>query len=156
MKSHLYRLAFACALAAGCGGQPSPSDSSSDAVSLSSLPDLPGCESQALAGKRYGDLNARPLAGYNGLYVIYSQSTPLCIDTLQDAASVFHAFIVTDWTASNPMPGDPGQPASTNGGATGSNPMPGDPGQAGSNPMPGSPGKTLDRYSSNPMPGDVH
>ena len=152
MKSHLYRVAFACVLAAGCGAQPSPSDSSSNAISLSALPDLPGCA--ARAGKSYPDMSARPIVGYNGLYVIYTQNTPLCIDTLQDAAAVFHEFIPTDWAASNPMPGDPGQPGG--GGSAVSNPMPGDPGQAGSNPMPGQGGKTLDRYSSNPMPGDVH
>jgi len=155
MKSRLHSVVFACALVAGCGAQPSPSDSSSDEISLSSLPDLPGCE--ARAGKVYPNMNARPLAGYSGLYVIYSQNTPLCIDTLQDAAAVFHTLIPTDWAASNPMPGDPQQPTTSGGGgATGSNPMPGDPSNAGSNPMPGQGGKTLDRYSSNPMPGDTH
>lgn len=149
-----YRILFACALVAGCGGQPSPSDSSSDSVALGSLPNLPGCS--AHAGKSYPNMSARPLAGANGLYVIYSQNTPLCIDTLTDAASVFHTFIATDWTASNPMPGDPGQPAGGGSGSAGSNPMPGDPSTAGSNPMPGQGGKTLDRYSSNPMPGDTH
>jgi hypothetical protein len=134
-------LLLAGCLWAGCASDGSEAASESEAVQLATLPDLPGCES---GGLRHGALSARPIAGARDLYVIYSDGSPLCIDSMEGAAHSFNCFIVLDAASSNPMPGH-------GGGIQSSNPMPGtDP--ASSNPMPGT-----DPGGSNPMPGQpVH
>jgi hypothetical protein len=127
-----------CMALAACGG--APSDSSSEEVQLSGLPDLPGC-SAALGQEPHGKLSATPLANAPGLYVIYDGPKPLCIDTLGDASRSFGG----EFTASNPMPGQTGGGAGSNGSSNaGSNPMPGQIHSqngvvviGGSNPMPG-------------------
>jgi hypothetical protein len=127
-----------CMALAACGG--APSDSSSEEVQLSGLPDLPGC-SATMGEQPHGLLTALPLANSSGLYVIYDGKKPLCIDTLSDASRSFGG---ANLAASNPMPGQTGGGAGSNGSNAGSNPMPGQVHSqngvvviGGSNPMPG-------------------
>jgi hypothetical protein len=132
------RFGICLALAAGCAGPPIVS-SSSEAVQVSGSLDLPGCASvtsdHALTVVKTGDADR---------YLVYDGEQPLCVDTRAGLASI---GVVHDESAaaavpgelgrvrrgsSNPMPGSPIDPVS-------SNPLPGtDPGD--SNPMPGRPG----------------
>ena len=130
-------LVIGLSLAGGCAGAGDFTGApASEGLQVSTLPNLPGCEGQAANGR----LSARAIAGGDGLYVVYEDGRALCIDTLAGATDSLGTVGVDD-ASSNPMPGLGHQ--------SWSNPMPGDPGDpAASNPMPG-----IDPGGSNPMPG---
>ncbi len=129
-------LAAAGTLASGCAGDVSPTASNAQTIQLATLPSLPGCSDVRDVG---GDLSARPIAGVDDLYVVFSGDAAVCIDSREGIVARFGDAV--GFATSNPMPGE-GQRAW-------SNPMPGSPGDpCSSNPMPG-----IDPLSSNPMPG---
>ncbi len=130
-------LAAAGTLASGCAGDNSPTASNAQTIQLASLPSVPGCsEVRAVVA---GDLSARPIAGVDDLFVVFSGDTAVCIDSREGIEARFGEACAI--ASSNPMPGE-GQRAA-------SNPMPGNPGDpCTSNPMPG-----IDPLNSNPMPG---
>jgi hypothetical protein len=130
-------LAAAGTLASGCAGDNSPTSANAQSIQLAALPNVPGCgEIRAVIG---GDISAKPIAGVDDLYVVFSNDTAVCIDSREGIEARFGA--TCSFAASNPMPGE-GQRAY-------SNPMPGNPGDpCSSNPMPG-----IDPLNSNPMPG---
>ncbi len=132
-------LAAAGTLASGCSSASSPTSSNAQTIQLASVPDVPGCgDVRAVIG---ADLSARQIAGVDDLYVVFDGDSAVCIDSREGIEARFGA--TCSFAASNPMPGE-GQRVS-------SNPMPGNPGDpCSSNPMPG-----IDPLSSNPMPGDT-
>lgn len=124
--------------AGGCAGR-AEVDEGSQAMKLAALPDLPGCDA---AGSGHHNLVGKPIAGAGDLLLVYADGAPLCIDTATGATQHLGGALVIEAASSNPMPGEPGDPAA-------SNPMPGqtERGTGDSNPMPGCP------VASNPMPG---
>jgi len=116
-------LALGCV---GCTGGDGRVGAAAQAISLQSLPpDLPGCESVSVTG----NVHVRHIDGARDLYVAFSGSQPLCIDSGEGMTRHFqrNGLIDDDSGDSNPMPGVSN---------CSSNPMPGtDP--ASSNPMPG-------------------
>jgi hypothetical protein len=126
-------------LAIGCGGEVQPGQQA-DAIRASELPPVAGCDS--LSQRPAFALKMRAVADVPDLYLVSAGGLGLCIDSsagIQALVRRLNVLTPHELAASNPMPGDPGDP---NQDETGSNPMPGDPGNsnAGSNPMPGTDG----------------
>lgn len=146
-------LVFAASTGAtGCSRAPvTASAATSEGLTITELPDLPGCETFARSAPK-GTVEVTPLRDYAELYYIGDRSGPRCIDTLDgltnalaawpDTPTIYRARTATrsETASSNPMPGtDPAE----------SNPMPGsDPDSNGNGGGSGSA-----RYASNPMPG---
>lgn len=129
---------------AGCAGTiGGETGSDTQSIRMADVEHLPGCDAGSVTGVAHGALTARPIADVKDLYAVFSNGSPLCIDSLEGAARNLGSFVVVeDAATSNPMPG--------NWQRSSSNPMPGQGDPAASNPMPGDEEAPAD---SNPMPG---
>jgi hypothetical protein len=149
-RALLGAIAFAAGMAGatGCSRAPvSTALASSEGLTITELPDLPGCETFAQSAPK-GTVEVTPLRDYAELYIVADRTGGRCIDTLDglthalagfpdtitvNRARIFAPVTRQDQASSNPMPGS-------------------DPDPYASNPMPGSDPEG-DPHSSNPMPG---